>query len=152
MNAVNKSKSKPARSAACYPVMAWDFPDVTLPMLREMKECGLTHAGFVAPSGLDACRRSGLAAIVHDPRTWRHDWKKIDERAARADAESLVREVGAHPSVFGFYVMDEPSAEQFAGLGVMARALHKLAPGKWPYINLFPSYASPDQRQLLADA
>lgn len=145
MSPVNDSESRPARPAVSFPVMAWDFPDVGLPMLREMKECGLTHAGFVPPSGLDACRESGLSAIVHDPRTYRYDWTKIDEGVARRNAESLVRELGAHPSVFGFYVMDEPSADQFAGLAVMSRALHALAPGKWPYINLFPNYASADQ-------
>ncbi len=86
MKSANKVESRTAGPLAGFPIMAWDHPSTDLPELREMKECCLTVAGFVPPSGLDACRECGLPAIVSDPRTSDYDWKKIDERVARRNA------------------------------------------------------------------
>ncbi|MCE9589499.1 MAG: hypothetical protein K8S99_03130 [Planctomycetes bacterium] len=131
--------------AAVFPVMAWNWPPVETRPLRRMKENGLTIAGFVAPKDLDAVHRAGLKAIVSDPRAGGYDWRNVDPAVAKRNVASLVREVNRHPAVFGYYVKDEPSAEEFAGLAVVANEFRRLAPGKWPYINLFPDYATPAQ-------
>ena len=46
-------------------------------------------------------------------------------------------ETVSHPSVFGYYLRDEPSAAWFPQLEKVASVVRELAPGKWPYINLF---------------
>ena len=56
---------------------------------------------------------------------------------------SLVAKVGRNPVVYGFYLRDEPGADMFPGLARVADLIRELAPGKWPYINLFPDYATP---------
>ena len=76
-----------------------------------------------------------------DARTSGYDWANVDEAAARKRVESLVAEVGKHPAVFGYNLRDEPPTAHFAELNKVASALRELAPGKWPYINLFPDYA-----------
>ena len=47
--------------------------------------------------------------------------------------------------MFGYYLRDEPGTAMFPGLAKVAGLVRELAPGKWPYINLFPDYANSDQ-------
>jgi hypothetical protein len=42
----------------------------------------------------------------------------------------------------GYLLADEPSADEFAGLGKAVAAVKELAPGRLAYVNLYPSYAS----------
>jgi hypothetical protein len=128
-----------------FPIMAWNWAPKDPAVLRKMHECGLTVAGFVNPDGLEACKAAGLKAIVSDPRTSGYDWAKVDESKARKNVASLVAKVGRHPAVYGYYLRDEPNAQMFPGLAKVADLMRELSPGKWPYINLFPDYATPDQ-------
>ena len=57
-----------------FPIMPWDNAPNDSAVLRELRECGFTLAGFVAPKTLDACRAAGLKAIVNDPRATSLDW------------------------------------------------------------------------------
>ena len=125
--------------------MAWNRAASDAATFQKMRECGLTVAGFVSPKELDLCHAAGLQAIVSDPRVSNYDWRNVDETTARKNIASLVAEVGQHPAVYGFYLRDEPGAELFAGLGKVSALVKELAPGKWPYINLFPNYANAQQ-------
>lgn len=49
------------------------------------------------------------------------------------------------PACWGYSVVDEPNASQFAGLRKTVDALRAARPGKLAYINLFPDYATPAQ-------
>ncbi len=109
---------------------------------RGMKECGLNLAGMVRGQHLDVCHRHGLRALVKDPRVSGYDWRNVDPEQVDRNIRELVAEVGSHPAVFGYYVKDEPSAQEFPGLAVVVKALAKYAPGKLAYINLFPDYAT----------
>ncbi len=125
-----------------FPIMAWNWAPNDPAVLDKMKECGLTVAGFVAPGTLDACQAAGLKAIVSDPRVSNYDWRNVNEAAARSNVMSLVKQVGQHPAIFGYYLRDEPDAGMFPGLATVASLVREFSPGKWPYINLFPDYAS----------
>jgi hypothetical protein len=128
-----------------FPIMPWDNAPNDLKVLSEMRDCGFTIAGFAAPQTLDACRSAGLRAIVKDQRATSLDWKQFDEVTAWTNLASLITEVGKHPAVFGYFLRDEPSANMFYGLGRASALVRDLAPGKWPYINLFPNYANREQ-------
>jgi hypothetical protein len=133
-----------------FPIMAWNSPPADLAVLKKMSECGLTIAGFVPPAALDLCKKAGLMAIVSDSRCDGYDWNRVDDRTARANIRSLVAQVGRHPSVYGFYLRDEPAPSILPGLGKVAALLREAAPGKWPYINLFPNYADNNQLEGLS--
>ncbi len=128
-----------------FPIMAWNSVPNDPAVLKKMHDAGLTVAGFAAPGTLDACEVAGLKAIVSDSRCSGYDWQNVDETKARANVEALVAEIGKHPAVFGYYLRDEPSASLFPGLAKVADLLRECSPGKWPYINLFPDYASAEQ-------
>jgi len=128
-----------------FPIMAWNSAPNDPAVLQKMRDCGLTVAGFVSPSALDACHAAGLKAIVSDARTSGYDWANVDEAKARQSVASLVSEVGRHPALYGYYLRDEPNAAMFPGLAKVADLIRELSPGKWPYINLFPDYANAAQ-------
>ncbi|MBI3853284.1 MAG: hypothetical protein HY298_23790 [Verrucomicrobia bacterium] len=128
-----------------FPIMAWNGAPSDPAVLKKLRDCGLTVAGFVAPRDLDAVHAAGLKAIVSDARVSDYDWANVDEAAVRKRVTSLVAEVGKHPAVFGYYLRDEPSASHFPGLGKISSLIHELDPGKWAYINLFPNYANSEQ-------
>jgi len=128
-----------------FPLMAWNSVSSDAAVYAKMRDCGLTVAGFVPPGDLDLCQAAGLKAIVSDSRSSGYDWRNVDEEAARRRITSLVAEVGSHPALYGFYLIDEPGAALFPGLGKVAALIHQMAPGKWAYINLFPNYASAAQ-------
>lgn len=125
--------------------MAWNSAPNDPAVLKKMRDCGLTVAGFVTPATLDACEAAGLKAIVSDPRCANYDWTHVDENVARSNITSLVKEVGKHPAVYGYYLRDEPNSSFFPGLAKVAAQIHELAPDKWAYINLFPNYANAGQ-------
>jgi len=134
-----------AGGADFFPVMAWNSAPANLAALKKMRECGFTVAGFVRPGALKLCHKAGLMAIVSDPRVSNYDWNNVDPQIARSNVTSLVAEVGSSPAVFGYYLRDEPSAGAFPGLATVAALIREMAPGKWPYINLLPNYASAEQ-------
>ncbi len=134
-----------AQETNFFPVMAWNSVPADLAVLKKMRECGFTVAGFVAPKTLKLCRKAGLKAIVSDARVSGYDWTKVDGQMARSNVTSLVKEVGKNPCVYGYYLRDEPGADFFPGLAKVASLLREKAPGKWAYINLFPNYATPGQ-------
>ena len=130
-----------------FPIMAWNSVANDPAVLKKMKDCGLTVAGFVAPKTLDACQAAGLKAIVSDKRVAGYDWTAVKPEIARSNVTSLIAEVGKHPAVYGYYLRDEPGANFFPGLAHVAEVIHELAPDKWAYINLFPDYAENWQLQ-----
>ena len=141
------SLARAEEPAPFFPVMAWDGPPNDLAALKEMRECGINVAGFVAPAGLDNCHAAGLKAIVSDARCVSYDWAAVDPAQARENIKSLVAEVRNHPAVYGYHLRDEPVAGWFPGLKVVSDAVKEFHPGAWPYINLFPNYANAGQLQ-----
>jgi len=137
----------PARAADddFFPIMAWNHAPSDPAVLKKMAECGLTVAGFVYPKDLDAVHAAGMKGIVWDPRCASYDWSNVDAAKARENITSLIKEVNHHPAVYGYYLRDEPGANWFPQLEKVASVVRELAPGKWPYINLFPNYAHESQ-------
>ncbi len=127
-----------ADDADFFPLMAWDYVDDEA-TLTAMANCGVNSVAFVPPQMLDACQRLGIRAIVYDPALAGDRWDApLDaDRAIQALPELLSR-VNAHPAVWGYHLKDEPSSDMFPALGRVADELRRLAPGKWPYINLLP--------------
>ncbi len=131
----------PARAAMkpdVFPLMAWDYVDDPK-TLEAMRDCGITCIAFVRPRLLDACQEHGLQAIVFDESVAGTNWSKTwDGDQARRNLPALAKKIGKHPAVLGYHLKDEPGANEFTELAKGVAAVKELAPGKWPYINLFP--------------
>ena len=116
-----------AAEPAFFPILAWDNPPNDLSVLKRMRECGITVAGFVPPAALDNCHAAGLKAIVSDPRLSDYDWEKVDANSARARVAAVIGEVRNHPAVFGYYLRDEPKTTFFPGLATVRRHRERVA-------------------------
>jgi hypothetical protein len=128
-----------------FPVMPWNSVPNDRAVIDKIKDCGFTIAGFVSPETLQTCRKAGIRAIVSDARINKYDWARLDENTARSNALAAIRAVRKNPSLYGYYLRDEPGADMFSGLGAMASLVRQEAPGAWAYINLFPNYANTGQ-------
>jgi hypothetical protein len=128
-----------------FPIMAWTGVPSDPAELREMRDCGITIAGLAHPDVLDAAQAAGLKVMVEDPRARSYDWQNIDPAAVKKNLTELLAQTANHPAVLGYYLWDEPHSALFAGLAKVSATIQELAPGKIPFINLLPNYATPDQ-------
>ena len=123
------------------PVLAWGGPAAgqsNVQRLRKLAECGFTHSfrGFANAAdmtrGLDAAREAGIKLLVSCPEL-------------RSDPQGTVRRFQDHPALGGYFLQDEPSAGDFAGLSKWTAQVSAADPNHIAYINLFPDYANSQQ-------
>ena len=134
-----------ASSDAFFPIMPWNEVPNDRATIDKIKECGFTIAGFVSPEALKTCRKAGIKGIDYDPRIYQNDWTTLDAQTARQKALLAILAVRKNPSLYGYFLCDEPGAGSFPGLAVMTSLVHEAVPLKPAYINLFPNYAGPGQ-------
>lgn len=127
-----------------FAILPWNQMPGDAEVLRGVHDCGFNLAGFVSPEHLDAVKAVGLKAIVHGINV-RDQAAEMDEEAIRGDVRTVVSKAAGHPAVFGYYLLDEPSAKRFPLLARYSAALRELDPKARPYINLFPNYANETQ-------
>jgi len=141
--AARAGESAPGRLTAegPFPILAWIGPpaeETTVERYREMADAGFTHSfsffGDVAAmaKALGVAQAAGIKLFVCTP-----DLAK--------DPEGVARGFRDHPAVAGYHLRDEPNAKDFAALAKLAKAIQSVDAKHWCYINLFPTYASPQQ-------
>ena len=129
-----------------FAILSWGPSPAEPQQLQWMKEAGINIAGFAQVKDLAAFENAGLQVFVSDPRVSRYDFEKsLDEKLVRENIQSLAKEVGNSPAVIGFMLRDEPHARAMPSLGLVARLIREIMPGKWPYVNLFPVRVSADR-------
>ncbi|MBP6965412.1 MAG: hypothetical protein KBC96_13530 [Armatimonadetes bacterium] len=98
------------------------------------------------PEDLDVYHRHGLRAmlVVGTPN--------IDDPDKAKALDALIERVKDHPSLYAYYVTDEPGAGSFAGLGKLVAFLRQRDPAHLPFINLYPTYANAAQLGVSDDA
>lgn len=101
---------------------------------------GMMNPALIA-TGLDTAARHGLKMWINDGRIEQHTGIKPDWQAR---LRAVVDQFGGHPALDGYFLVDEPSSDQFADLGLVVGGLRQLDPARVPYINLLPDYISPE--------
>jgi hypothetical protein len=125
--------------ARTFPIMAWGGAPSQPEQLKLMYEAGLNAAGFCRTEDVGRVADAGLSCFVSDKRINGYDWGNMPPEAEiRKNAAEVVKLVGTNPAVLGFYLRDEPHASLMPAMGRVSKILKELAPGKWPYVNLFP--------------
>ncbi len=133
-----------------FAIMPWGWTPGDLSTLKDIYDCGFNLAGFVRIGDLKNVSRAGLKAFVYD-----NSIQVGDAETELSDAEigkrvnDVARKTSGNPTVYGYYLRDEPGTSAFGGLKRWKDAWTLAAPGKVSYINLFPNYAS-NSEQLKA--
>ena len=96
---------------------------------------------------LDLCEKYGLGVFASGvlPGWWGGNGDSAGTLAEKAPV-SLYEEAAArledHPALWGLDMGDEPSAMDFPHYGRLFEAMKRLFPRHFPYLNLYPNYAS----------
>lgn len=85
---------------------------------------------------LELCQQLNLKMLVLDDRIYGGQTQNLEE---------VLQDYSSFPSFMGFLVKDEPNTGDLTQLAQFVNALKKKNPRLLAYINLFPTYATPQQ-------
>jgi hypothetical protein len=88
---------------------------------------------------LDVAHRYGLLLWINDGRLSPHDGLHPEWESRLIE---VVGEYGDHPALDGYFLIDEPHAEQFADIGKVVARLQAVDGRRLPYVNVLPDYIS----------
>ncbi len=123
------------------PVLAWLGPpaEQSSPLrMQELADAGFTESFSQYPS-IDSARSALDAAQTAGVKLW------VAMPALHREPEETVRQLQEHPALAGYYLTDEPNADQFAGLAAWAARIRAVDAAHPCYVNLFPNYATNEQ-------
>jgi hypothetical protein len=122
-------------------VTYWAGPDLTDQAARQMAEGGFNLV-WCGEKHLDTAQRHGLRAQLWNPLLTP---ASLDSSNKLAELKALIDRVRNHPALYSYFIVDEPSAASFPGLGRLVVHLRERDPAHLAYINLFPTYANNEQ-------
>ena len=120
--------------------------------VRDIADCGIDFMTWIPYDRrlLDLFQKYHIGAIVNKavPGWWGGEGKDAGLLSTKHPME--VYEKGAarfrdHPAIWGIDIGDEPSALDFPYYGQVYRRVDELFPHQFPFLNLYPNYASVSQ-------
>ena len=123
-----------------FPIIPWGWTAGDKKALEEIKDCGFNLAGFVAPQHVKMVEKVGLKCIVDDPRISNNiprDKELTDAEVAKT-IDACVKPFRDNPTVYGYYMKDEPTVDWYPNLARWRSTLAKADPDAVAYINLLP--------------
>jgi len=91
---------------------------------------------------LEIAARHGLTLWIADNRVGQPYELSPDWEAQLAE---VIADYGDQPALGGYFLVDEPNAARFPDLAKVVARLRTEDPGRIPYINLLPDFASPER-------
>lgn len=120
------------------PILGWSairgVENQTPQRYAEMHDCGFNLAFPLVDSlsevklALDAANGSGISIIAGSAEFW-------------DNPESVIAQIGKHPSLAGYFFKDEPHCKNYPELAAHVARVRKADDSKLLYLNLFPTYA-----------
>ncbi|RIH66902.1 T9SS C-terminal target domain-containing protein [Mariniphaga sediminis] len=117
------------------PILGWySIPphETTVARYTEMKDAGFSLSFTFFGSAdhvqmaLDTAEAVGMKIVIRCPEL-------------RSDPENTVLRFMDHPALAGYYLDDEPSMSEFAGLGEWAKRIQAVDSVHFCYVNLYPN-------------
>jgi hypothetical protein len=122
-------------------VTYWAGPVMTDTVATQMADGGWNLV-WCTEKDLDVIQQHGLRGQLQNPLLSPAALKDADQRQK---LDALIERVRQHPSLYAYFITDEPNAAHFPGLGQLVAHLRERDPAHLAYINLFPTYASNEQ-------
>lgn len=120
--------------------------------IKDLSECGIDFVVCMENDreALDLFSKYGVGAIVSGvlPGWWGGDGDnagKLQETNPLSKYIQAAGEFEDHPAIWGIDIGDEPSALDFPYYGEVYATVDSLFPNQFPYLNLYPNYASVSQ-------
>ena len=146
------SCGKKQGAAPDFPILAWYGPENPRSNLNAFLQ--LRAAGFtLSYSGgsdrehnladLDLAKGADLKLLLADSRIEAF-LTGLDSTFEQVD--NVVRDYSRHPAFWGYYLQDEPKANDFERLAVLKNHLAEKDPNHPAYINILPTYAAQAKR------
>lgn len=117
--------------------------------VKDCKDCGIDFVIGMPndPAVLDIFQENGLGAVVGGvlPGWWGGDGSNAGLMCEKCPIEKYEEAAAAfqdHPAIWGVDTGDEPSALDFPHYGKVVTKVAELFPNQFPYLNLYPNYAS----------
>lgn len=116
--------------------------------VKEIKECGIDMIidMWYDLKTLDLFSKHGIGAIVRDvaPHWWGGCGKagQFHKECPIELYEKIAKKYIDHPAIWGISIGDEPSALDIPYYGIVLDKVAKLFPNSFPYLNLYPNYAT----------
>ena len=120
--------------------------------VKDIADCGVDFVVCMQNdrATLDLFSKYGIGAVVTGvlPGWWGGDGERAGMLSSINPMESYKSAAAAwedHPAAWGIDIGDEPSALDFPYYGRVFEKVDSLFPNQFPYINLYPNYASVSQ-------
>ena len=120
--------------------------------VRDIHDCGIDFMTSISNDKrlLDLFEKYHIGAIVNGvvPGWWGGDGDNAGQLSTKnppASYERAATRFKDHPAVWGIDIGDEPSALDFPYYGQVFTRVDSLFPNQFPYLNLYPNYASVSQ-------
>lgn len=120
--------------------------------IKDLADCGIDFVVCMDNDrpALDLFHKYGVGAIVSGivPGWWGGDGDnagKLRETNPMEKYEDAAKAFADHPAIWGIDVGDEPSALDFPYYGRVMDYVGRAFPNQFPYLNLYPNYASVSQ-------
>ena len=120
--------------------------------IKDLADCGIDFVVCMDNDrpALDLFHKYGVGAIVSGiaPKWWGGDGDnagKLCETNPMEKYEAAAKAYSDHPAIWGIDVGDEPSALDFPYYGRVMDYVNRAFPNQFPYLNLYPNYASVSQ-------
>ena len=116
--------------------------------IKEIKECGIDMIIYLGYdlTCLDLFSKYGLSAIVRGatPNWWGGNGEagNLHKTNTMDKYEKCAEKYIDHPAICGISIGDEPSALDIPYFGKIFDRVSKLFPNSFPYLNLYPNYAT----------
>lgn len=120
--------------------------------IKEVAVCGIDFIVNINydKATLDLFQKYGIGAIITGsiPSWWGGDGKnagKLNEHNPLDRYDKSAKTFVDHPAIWGMNIGDEPSALDFPYYNKVFKRVKELFPNQFPYLNLYPNYASVSQ-------
>lgn len=128
-------------------ITCWCPPTATEQNMAVFAKDGY-NLGSARPEELDNVAKHNLKALLLSDL---FDSKTLDDPVKTQELDALIKRVKDHPALAGYHLTDEPGAGAFPSWGRMVAFIRERDPKHLAYINLFPTYATPEQLGVSAD-
>lgn len=113
-------------------------PKITDAIAKQMAEGGFNLLACDSEEEMDIAHKYGIRVIFSNSLLTE---ATMDNPVRLAELETLIARIKNKPSLYAYFVTDEPDDSRFPGLGKIVQHLRELDPAHLAYINLLPTYA-----------